>query len=245
MLQFDIRTNSRLVQAQLTELQKRHLPEAYAEAANTTGRIIHGALRSEMQESFDRPTPWTLGGLRFKMATRSRPEVNIWLEEFGGKGTASGRYLTPQIEGGPRRHKRFERALILSGLMPGHMFAVPTSQAPLDGYGNVPGSFITRMLSDLRAFGEQGYRANRRAGRRKGSKARNAFFVPPRGSSTLKPGVYWRLANGMVVPVFIFTRAPRYEKRFDFYGTARRVYDRYAAREMTRALAKRVRLDNY
>jgi len=243
MLQFDIRTNSSFIQSQLTELQKRHLPEAFVDAANKTGAVINTVLKMEMQEVFDRPTPFTMRGLRFKYASKSRPEVNIWLEEFGGKGVAPGRYLSHQITGGTRKHKRFERALILAGLMPASMFAVPGSGAPLDAYGNVPGPFIVRMLSDLRAFGEQGYRANRRAGRRRAAARANAFFVPPKGS-TLRPGVYWRLANRMLVPVFIFTRAPQYEKRFDFYGVGRRAYDRYAARFMTEALAKRVKLDN-
>lgn len=244
MLQFDIRTNASDVTLQMQQLQKKHLPSAMMDAANATGRYIHAALRSEMSEVFDRPTSWTLGGLRFKLATRARPEVNIWLEDFGGKGTASGKYLTPQITGGARKHKRFERALILAGIMAPSMFAVPGRQAPVDAHGNVPGSFITRMLSDLRAFGEQGYRANRRAGRRKGRKATNAFFSPPKGS-TLKPGVYWRLPNRMIVPVFLFVRQPHYAKRYDFYGVGRRAYERVALRFLNEALANRVRLDNH
>jgi len=243
MLQFDIRTNARDVMLQMQQLQKKHLPQAMMDAANATGRYIHAALRSEMSEVFDRPTSWTLGGLRFKLATKSRPEVNIWLEDFGGKGTASGKYLTPQITGGARKHKRFERALIMKGLMPAGMFAVPTKAAPLDAYGNVPGPFIVRMLSDLRAFGEQGYRANRR-GARRGRKRSNYFFVPFKADKSKKPGIWWHMPNDMIVPIFIFTTAPRYAKRYDFYGVAQRAYERVSRRFLEQAIAARVRMDN-
>jgi len=242
VLQFDIRTNSRDVLIQLSELQKKHIPEAYADAANETGRYIHGALRSEMKEVFDRPTPWALGGLRFKMATRAHPLVRIWLEEFGGKGIPAAAFLAAEIEGGTRKHKRFEKALIAKGLMPPGSFAVPGAQAPLDAYGGVPGSFIVRMLSDLQAFGEQGYRANRR-GKRRGNKKTNYFFVPPKGSH-LKPGVYWHMPNRMVGRVFTFVSSVSYRKRYDFYGVGQRAYNRVAMRFLSDALARRVRLDN-
>lgn len=235
MLQYDIRSNAAFVQAQLSELQKKKLPKAAVAAASRTGRYVHGALRSEMGQVFDRPTPWALGGLRFKQATASRPEVRIWLEEFGGKGIPAADFLAAQIEGGTRRHKRFEKALIAKGLMPAGSFAVPGDGAPLDAHGNVPGSFIVRMLSDLQAFGEQGYRANRR-GERKGRRKSNYFFVPPKGSA-LRPGVYWH-ANGVLFLVFAFVSSVAYRKRYDFYGVARRAYDRVATRFMTEELAK-------
>lgn len=239
---YDIRSNGAEVLKRLSDLQRKHLPKAAKEAAEKTGRYVHGALRSEMAEVFDRPTQWTLNGLRFKAPTQARPVVSIWLEEFGGKGIPAAKFLAPQIEGGGRRHKRFERALIEKGLMSPLAFAVPAAQAPLDQHGNVPGSFIVRILSDLQAFGEAGYRANRK-GARRGRRKTNYFFVPRRGSS-LKPGVYWHMPNGLLGIVFIFTSRPAYKKRFDWYGTADRAYQRVAGRNMTGALDRLIRGDN-
>lgn len=238
MLGFDIRSNARLVQAQLTALQKKHLPAAAIEAADRTGRYIYAALRSEMQQVFDRPTPWALGGLRYQKPTPAKPFVRIWLEEFGGKGIPAADFLAAEIEGGVRKHKRFEKALIAKGLMRSGQYAVPGKSAPLDAYGNVPGSFIVRMLSDLQAFGEQGYRANRR-GKRRGAKKTNYFFVPPKGSS-LKPGVYWHMPGGLVGVVFIFVSRTAYAKRYDFYGVADRAYQRVATRFLTDAITRRL-----
>jgi hypothetical protein len=242
VLQFDIRSNGALVRAQLSDLQKKHLPRAQVEAAKRTGSYVHAALRSEMEEVFDRPTRWALGGLRWRNPTADRPVFRIWLEEFGGKGIPAADFLAAEIEGGERRLKRMEKALQAKGLMPKGWVAVPGRQAPLDAHGNVPGPFIVRMLSDLQAFGEQGYRANRK-GARRGAKKTNYFFVPRKGSH-LKPGVYWHLPNGMLGVVFIFASKASYEKRYDFYGVGQRAFNRVALRFISEALAKLVRLDN-
>ena len=237
MLTFDIRSTGALVRAQLTDLQKKHLPRAQVEAAKRTGSYVHAALRSEMEEVFDRPTRWALGGLRWRNPTAERPVFRVWLEEFGGKGIPAADFLAAEIEGGPRRLKRMEKALQARGLMPSGWVAVPGRQAPLDAHGNVPGPFIVRMLSDLRAFGEQGYRANRR-GKRTGARKTNYFFVPKKGSNNLKPGVYWHLPNGMLGVVFVFVSKASYEKRYDFYGVGQRAFNRVALRFMSESLAK-------
>jgi hypothetical protein len=241
-LKFDIRSNGAAVIRAFSDLQKRHLPKAHVEAANNAGRYVHGALRLEMQQVFDRPTPWALRGLRYKLATERAPLVRIWLEEAPNKGIPPAVFLSPQIKGGPRRHKSFERALITRGLMKPEQFAVPGAFAPLDAHGNVGGSFITRILSDLQAFGESGHGVNRK-GRRTGRRKRNYFFVP-RPGHTLRPGVYLHLPNGLVGLVFAFVRQPSYAKRFDFYGVGQRAYERRAARFLAEAMARRVRGDN-
>jgi len=242
VLQFDIRSTGALVRAGLSDLQKKHLPKAAVEAADRTGRYVYGALRSEMEEVFDRPTRWALNGLRYRKPTLNRPEVNIWLEEFGGKGIPAADFLAAEIEGGVRRHKRMEKALQARGLMPRGWFAVPGRQAPIDAHGNVPGPFIVRMLSDLQAFGEQGYRANRR-GKRRGAKKTNYFFVPAKGSH-LKPGIYWHMPNRTLGCVFAFVSKVGYRKRYPFYEVGQRAFNRIALRAMTESLATLVRRDN-
>lgn len=244
MLTFDIRSNGALVRKQLTDLQKKHLPKAHVEAAERTGSYVHKALRSEMEEVFDRPTAWALGGLRYRKPSMGKPLVSIWLEEFGGKGIPAADFLSPQIEGGQRKHKRFEKALIARGLMRSGMYAVPGAQAPIDAHGNVPASFIVRMLSDLQAFGEQGYRANRK-GARRGNRKSNYFFAGGIGRARhLKPGIYWHLPNGMLGVVFLFVSKTAYQQRFDFYGVGERAYQRVAGRFMTEALERLMRSDN-
>ena len=234
MLELDIRSNGAQVIARLHNFRATNIPRAMKNAANATGRYVHAALRSEMTQVFDRPTPWTLGGLKFKLATEDKPLVRIWLEEFGDKARPVARYLSPQIQGGAREEKRMEMWLRQSGWLPPGWFAVPAREAPRDAYGNVPRSFVVRMLSDLRSFTGDAAYLNRKAGRRKGRKTTNAFFAVraggPKRTAHLRPGVYWRLPNRMLVCVFVFVSRATYRKRFDFYGVGRRAYDRVSMR---------------
>lgn len=225
MLTLDIRTNLPELIGQITDLQTKKIPEATLKAAQQTGRYVYAALRSEMDEVFDRPTPWAKQAVQI---TEAKPVFTVYINETPNKGIPGSKFLAAELEGGPRRHKRFEVALIAKGLMPADSYAVPGAQAPLDQYGNVPGSFIVRVLSDLQAFGEGGYRANRR-GPRKGARRSNYFFVPPRGGH-LRPGVYWHMPNHMLACVFAFVPRATYARRYDFYGVAQRAYERVANR---------------
>ncbi len=242
MLQLDIRSNAARVRVPLSTLQKKHLPKAILNATERTGRYVYGALRSEVGEVFDRPTRWAIQGVQINRATMNRPRLSIWLQEFANKGIPAADFLAAEIEGGTRKVKRFESALQAKGLMPKGWFAIPGRQAPLDAHGNVPGAFIVRILADLQAFGEQGYRTNRR-GDRRGARKTNYFFVPRKGSH-LKPGVYWHMPNRMLGCVFIFVSKVSYQKRFDFYGVGRRAYDRKATLFMTEEYERLVRRDN-
>ena len=228
MLTFKVSSNVADVRGQLARMKPSHRPDVLQRATNRIGREVVMALRDEMDRVFDRPTKWAKAGVRQNFASPQSPVFRVWIEEFGGKGTPPARFLGPQMEGGGRPHKRMELALQARGLMPKGAYAVPGAQAPLDAHGNVPGSFVVRMLSDLRAFGEQGYLANRK-GKRRGARKSNYFFVPGRGSN-LKPGVYWHLPNGFIGVVFLFVSKAAYEKRFDFYGVGQRAAARVAPR---------------
>lgn len=118
------------------------------------------ALQAEMDTRFDRPTPFIKHSLWVDRAEPKRTEVKIYPRYPGGKGVDPASVLHAEVQGGTRRAKRAERALQRIGVLPPGWFMVPGPAAPRDAYGNVPGSFIVGLLSNLQAFGEQGYRAN-------------------------------------------------------------------------------------
>lgn len=208
------------------------------DAANELGSIVNGALRSEITKRFDKPVPYTERAIDWMRATIDKPVVRIWVKADPNKGTSQEQYLTPQMRGGPRNHKRFERALILKGFMRSDEYAIPAYGAPRDAYGNVPGSYIVRMLSDLQAFGEQGYRANRK-GERRGKRRYNYWFVVRTGESVgLKPGVYFSSNANLPALVFMFTRAPSYKAIFPFYEIGTDVYMRYRNRIVLRHIER-------
>ncbi len=120
---------------------------------------------------------------------------------------------------------------------------VPGEGAPLDAYGNIARGALTRILSRIGAFGEQGYAANATATtRRRLAKAKLAvrstgtdYFVK-RDKGGRPQGVYQLLGGHQVRPVLIFTdRRADYRKRFDFVGLAHKSFGTLWPKEMRRA----------
>ena len=197
---------------------------AAAKALTFTAEAVRQAERAEMRRVFDRPTPYTINSLFLKGATPQNLEARVWFKTLGAKS----HYLSPQVDGGARLPKAFEMHLRSAGILPQGMFAVPGGRAQLDAYGNFKSSELVKLLSALRALPQQGYLANRsaasarRRAKQKRPRALVNYFVgaPKRGGPM---GVWERVGQAGLRPILIFVRAPRYRKRFDFYGIAQRV----------------------
>ncbi|HZQ01404.1 MAG TPA: hypothetical protein VFB13_17800 [Reyranella sp.] len=215
MIKLDVRTNFPEFLSKIDKTRADQLPQAMAWTLTEVAKRGRDAVIAEMQRVFDRPTPYTLNSLYVWGATKKKLVAEVVIKDDQNKGTPASKYLAPEIEGGERSFKRFERSLQLAGLLPSGMYAAPGHEAPLDQYGNMPPQLLVRILSDLRAFPEAGYRANRRL-----SKA-STFFVA-RAGSHLKPGIYWRLPNRMLVCIVAFVRTPHYSVRLAFYPLLQR-----------------------
>lgn len=209
-------------------------------ALTRTAQDVLAAEQKQVDEVFDRATPYARNAFFLKPATKDKPEARVWIKSDVFKGTPAENFMRPQIDGGSRKVKRFERALIRSGIMPDGYYVVPGQACPLDQYGNIPARFIVQMLSYFKSFGEQGYKANMDAkGRarfdRKASKSVGQqvtyFSVGPKGK--LQPGIYQRISfssGSAIKPVFIFVKSVNYKRRFKFYETSEQVIDkRYKA----------------
>ncbi|MDP5209998.1 hypothetical protein [Microbulbifer sp. 2205BS26-8] len=218
----------------------RDSPKVAANALNYLAFDTRENMQREMESIFDRPAPFTLRGVLVERASAQNLQAKVFLRDEAFKGIPPAKYLQGQIHGGGRRHKRFERALQRIGLLPSGMYAVPSKHAPLDKNGNFPRGELIRMLSQLRAFGEQGYRANATAKslarRWRGSKKKRGsqYFVLQQQRGKLPPGIYLRknygndssiahLQMGAAKPMFIFVKAPSYRARFPFRKIAARV----------------------
>lgn len=234
-LTVNVKTDIAEALARLSKLEPRQFPFIVALAMNRTMKVIKQDLRDEMAKVFDRPAPFTLNALATNAAKKESLEASVRLREFAGKGVPASKYLVPQIYAGPRKHKRFEIALIRAGVMPPDLFAVPGQSAPLDNYGNLRGSYITQILSYLKAFGEQGYVANRTA--RSTARRKAQFFaVNPQNQRTagLPYGIYQRTGDNIKL-VIAFVKQPTYRKRFDFYGVAEKDARKLLAVELQKA----------
>lgn len=206
--------------------EQRSLARTVRRAANALAYGGRDAIKEDMARKFDRPTPWVLNSVNVIPATDSdvlagnAVAVIDW--KPGSAGSISGdKILRAQIEGGARRLKRFERVIGL----PANRVAVPGKWAELDAYGNISRGQLTKVLSYLRLFGEQGYRANRSNRQGRGTRRAEQYFMIPVGAehATLSPGIYRNAQElgGAPLLIIAFVRAANYRARFNPAAVAR------------------------
>lgn len=220
---------------------------------NALNDIVKEARKDEIKKIkgvFDRPSPLTLRAPLYRQATRDHLVAEVYIRDDGAKGTPPAKYLQPQVEGGPRVAKRFEMALRRIGVMRADEYALPAIGYQRNAYGNLPGSLMVRILSQLKAFDEVGFKMNETArSRKRKGKAAARYFVPSgsrqeRGIGRLPRGVYERQGK-RIRAVLMFVSAPSYRKRYDFgqaaIAKAQRVFAPYWQRHFYAELAKRMR----
>lgn len=221
-------------------VQREQIPLVVAKALTFTAERVRNVEREEIAQTFDRPTTFTSNSLLLKAATPAKLEARVWFRDLGASrksGGAATHYLEPQVYGGDRPLKRFEKYLQRAGFLPVGFFAVPGEFARLDAHGNMSRGQIVQILSALRALPEAGYLANRsaRSAQRKGKRLIDYFVGKPKPSSPM--GVWQRTRDG-VRPVLIFVRRPLYRAIYDFHGIAKTVseieFDAILNRELKR-----------
>lgn len=244
--------------AMLSDLEKKQMPFALAKALTKTAQEVQEAEIKVMQSTLDRPTPYTLKSLYVKPATKTDLSSMVYFKDksSAGKGNPAANYIMPQVQGGQRNLKRFESALRRIGVLPNGMYIAPGSACPLDGYGNIPAGFIVQILSYMRAFGEQGYKANitdkRKKALAKGSKRGQGFeYFVSKGKGEwfgkeqhVPPGIWKRIGfsqGSAIKPIMMFVKEPSYSKRFPFYETAQKVIDKNLMDNFYKAFDEAVR----
>lgn len=255
MIQVSVKDNLDKVSRQLDDLARRQLPFATARALTRTALEVRDAEKREMGRVFDRPTRWTMNSLYVKPATKQSLSARVWLKDSAHKGTPADKYLAPEITGGSRAVKRFERAFQAAGIMPKGTVAVPGPGARLDASGNVARGQIVQLLAYFKAFSEQGYKANMddagraKLAKRSGAGSRSGYatiggveYFVSRGrghwqgrgswrhgrSQHLPAGIWARrgIHGSDIVPVMLFVRSATYRKRFPFFEVAHQTINR-------------------
>ena len=232
VMRITIRTDFHRATRMLTDIQRRQLPFANTLALTKLAQQARDDLHRELPSAFDSPTRFTLNSIAVQPATKARQESAIFFKDFAPKGVPAGRYLRAQIEGGPRTDKASERQLRTAGHLPGGYYLVPAKGAKLNGHGNINPGQVVQMLTGLGALST----ARRGGNRRRNAATQGYFVVQPGAPSGLPPGVYRRTPQGGHVMIFIMTRQPTYQKRFDFDGLAKSSYQRNAPRAIKEAL---------
>jgi hypothetical protein len=224
MINISVKQDLKGVSDYLRQLPQRQVAFASSLAINKTAQKVKSDLVTEMARTFQQPTRYTLNSLYIKPSNKRILSARIWVKDDTFKGTPAAKYLGPEIFSGARKHKRFERALIAKGLMPGNMYAVPGAVCPRDAYGNVPARFIVQLLAYFQSFGQQGYTANMTGkGKSRFEKKAGAAYFIGRPGNGLPLGIWARYSfsrGSAIKPVLMFVSAPRYSERFKFFEVA-------------------------
>jgi hypothetical protein len=190
------------------DVPARVLPYAAATALTKNIKRAQTAVVGEMSTSFRNPTAYTLGATRIEIATKDKLSARLAVkDQRAGTGTRPESFLLPEVEGGGRSEKGFERALRFAGILFSGERAMPGAGVQLDASGNVP---VATVRSILRQVSRPGAAQRRAVG---------GIFAGAVGRKQTR-GVWQRDGSGLK-PLFIFTRTlPTYRARFDFAGAA-------------------------
>ena len=197
----EITVDTKAIEAALDSAPNQ-LRYATQQGINKTAYDVQGGIKQSMPTVFDRPTPFTVNSLKVFPANQTSltAEINF-------KGKSSSHYLRPEVFGGERPQKMFEKRL--------GSYLIPGKDAPLDSYGNVSGAQIMRMLSILGLARAGQNRTDASASRKFRTLSGYKEFVvidgniyervpeAGRGLSAkakkgLKPGAYQKSADGSV-----------------------------------------------
>lgn len=241
-MRISVQSNTAAIRAWLQGVQARQIPYATKLALDKTATQVRQTLREEMVRAFNKPTNFTLNSLYIEYAKKDNLTARVWLKDLGFRQ----HYLIPQIEGGARPLKRFEKRLVQIGaMMPGER-AVPGQGATIDAFGNMSRGQIVQILSQLGSAGFSGdYSVATNSRRSRAKRAKVAYFVASRTRERtrhLHPGIYSRRSFGAwgtaIKPVIMFVNGATYRKRFDFYGIGNRVVKSNWAENYRQALAQ-------
>lgn len=271
MFTLDVKIESDLKKAfpALAAVSLSQWPKILQSASNETGFYVLNKFKQQMPHYIDRPTPFTVNSMFVKKATGNNLVTSVQWKDFTGSGSIpAGKYLTPEVYGGARKQKRFEKALQAAGLLPSGYVAVPAKGAPVDSYGNVPGGYINQILSYLKAnpdytqnrqvtrlkrmstgslikgiasavVGHSKLAAKESAARKRGKK----FFAVIRGKdgNPLPSGIYERVnftLGSGIKQVFAFVPVATYKVTFPFYDIGTKAAIDKFPEKLNEAIAK-------
>jgi len=184
-----ITIDDKAVKAMLAGLPGR-ASRAAEKALDFTAREIWKETKNEMKRVFASPTPWTLRNPQYTKTRNHNMEAKVYYTE---PERMTDHYLTPQVEGGRRKLKGFEKGVGLGEL-------TPALGARIDKNGNVSVGQIKQILSIIgRAETHAGYDANATKRSVARGNERDYVVVKQGNKGHRIPGVYQRFAKTSVV----------------------------------------------
>lgn len=206
---------------------KGQLPYATAVALTRTAQKVKSDIEAEMPKAFDNPTRWTLNAIRMRPARKNKLQAVVAVKDMVTRGNPALFWLAPEVYGGTRQDKRAEFAMKTAKLLPSGKQAVAGKEAALNRFGNMTEASIIKAAkgAELAEAGAQ------QAGRTK-------YFVMRKAGRAI--GIAGRFSKSRMGVVMAFVSAGSYQKRLDFFGTARKSIDKNYAKEFDAALKQAI-----
>lgn len=193
---------------------------ASAVALTRTAQKVKTAQTDLMVAKLDRPTRFTINSLMLKPATKTKLVSVVQTKEGFGSNPAAF-WLWPLVYGGQRDRKRSESFF--------NSYWTPAKAAALDAYGNVPGSTIKKILSQLKKG--DAFQAATNSRQSKAKRKKESFFIQnnvvfQKKAGTDRPTPYLLLVK----------KIPTYRKMLPWFETADKVIDQNLPTEFFKAL---------
>ena len=131
------------------------LPFIASLALNRSLTPVVQTIRSDMQQRFHAPVPFTLNSIRTKASTKQNLTAQVFISYDGPKGNAPEDYLKPQITGGQVFATRFQRRLVRNGFMQAGQYMQPldnSAAANLGPNGRIRASQYVQALYGIQAM---------------------------------------------------------------------------------------------
>lgn len=173
------------VEAMLKAMPKQ-AGRAIEMALDKTAKVIRDNVKSTMSRVFDRPTSYTINSLKVTPTHSHNMTASVWFKDPDRMGQ---HYLVPQVEGGKRKLKGFERGLAMGEMVPTHV------GAQIDQHGNMSVGQIKQIISVL-GKGDKyaGVTSNMSSRSSKVNKNQRDYIPIKRGNKAgLIPGIYQRI----------------------------------------------------
>lgn len=216
------------VKKQIERLSRDQLKQASAAALNDAAFKARSGMQDQMRRVFDRVNPYLVKSVQVEKATPDRLEAWVGPRKMDGGGTDPKSILRAQVEGGQRRHKRFELALRSIGALPAGWKAVlPPTPYPgsVDARGDLKPRFVQQLIAHLAGT----RRAAPRSRGKNPTPAGPVRYFAAKAGQRLKPGI-WAAAGREVQPVLLFVTSASYRPRLDLEAVAQPVQTEFEKR---------------
>ena len=188
---------------------------------------FHGmkALRDEMRQQLDRPTPFVVRQTYYTKSTKRdlRAELGAVREDPIGKSRIGmAELLQQQFAGGTRVQTGFERAMGRAGFITSNERLVAGNDFPRNAYGNISQGVYQKVLSQLQAQFDPAQNATKSKRSKAKRKVQGYFWSY---GDYLPRGVYQRKARS-ILPVFIVVKTAHYKRVISIETVVQRVIDK-------------------